>query len=282
MTSNSKKMTSKYFPHLRSRGSRMFVMRDKFGNDAYVCWYMLLEELREKELHVIMTSNKLGTNFLKYFAGEVQVEQEKIEEMINELALLSAIDKEFWQNYRVIYSQEFVDSLAPLYSKNISSLPTRNKILDVINGNYDVQNDPIKLNQTKLNNTKTKSVPLPFLEKEFSDKWEEWIEYKKSEFRFSFKSEKSLVRALNEIVEISKNNYFIAIKIIDKAMKKGWRGLFPLTDQDIRELNGANQSTGASSKKGTPGFNPSDLSRLHEFANQNDEQQRTRANDSGS
>ena len=42
-----------YFPHPVNHGKRMFFIRSKYGNDGYVVWMMLLENLGKSDNHFL-------------------------------------------------------------------------------------------------------------------------------------------------------------------------------------------------------------------------------------
>ena|GEM_PF-1858004 len=105
------------------------------------------------------------------------------------------------------------------------------------------------------NNQSLKSVPgtprkisNPFSES-FLDRWEDWKEYKKTEFKFQYKSEKSEQAALSELHAISKGIESDAILIIQQSMAKGWKGFFPL--KNLSNGNSQQQSTGGARERQT-------------------------------
>jgi len=81
------------------------------------------------------------------------------------------------------------------------------------------------------NNHMTKNdqlkVALPFSEPEFIEKWAEWID-ERSKKKIKSYTERGVVRVLNELKEMSGDDYQIAIKIIEQSLNKGWQGLFGL------------------------------------------------------
>ncbi len=77
--------------------------------------------------------------------------------------------------------------------------------------------------------SKDKEIIYPFDSKEFIKAWDLWKEFKKEQFKFTYKpiGEQS---ALKDISEISQLNEDTAIKIINQSMVKGWKGLFEFKD----------------------------------------------------
>lgn len=60
------------------------------------------------------------------------------------------------------------------------------------------------------------------------DTWLKWIDFKKSQFKFQYKTKESEQIALNELIKLSNDNNSIAEKIINQSIAKGWKGLFEL------------------------------------------------------
>ncbi len=67
----------------------------------------------------------------------------------------------------------------------------------------------------------------PFSE-EFIFTWNIWKQYKKEQFRFTYKGCISEQAALLQLVTLSGNQEKKAIDIINQSISNGWRGLFML------------------------------------------------------
>ena len=75
-----------------------------------------------------------------------------------------------------------------------------------------------------------KEVIYPFTSPEFMEAWNLWKQYKKEQFRFTYKSvitEQAALKALSEVANCDTK----AIQIIHQSISNGWRGLFPLKQQ---------------------------------------------------
>ncbi len=83
------------------------------------------------------------------------------------------------------------------------------------------------LNTNKDFKTKEKQV-LVFLGCEWSELWQQWCEYKQTEFRDKYKSEKSEQVAINLLVEISGGQIEQAKKIVEHSIANRYKGLFKL------------------------------------------------------
>jgi hypothetical protein len=79
----------------------------------------------------------------------------------------------------------------------------------------------------------------PFGDK-FLENWILWKNYKKSEFKFLFKSIESEQAAMNDLVNKSGGNEDTAIKIIHQSLANGWKGLFELKKDENGQSNSKN------------------------------------------
>ncbi len=81
------------------------------------------------------------------------------------------------------------------------------------------------INTNKRLKTKDKSV-LVFISPEWSELWAGWCEYKETEFRDRYKSEKSEQVAIDKLVEISGQDLTKARQIVQQSIANRWKGLF--------------------------------------------------------
>ena len=83
-----------------------------------------------------------------------------------------------------------------------------------------------------------KTIIYPFSSDVFLLKWDSWKKYKKTEKKFSYKSEDSENLALKHLDKLADHNEENAIQIIEQSIANGWSGFFSLP----AELN-KNKST---------------------------------------
>jgi len=74
-------------------------------------------------------------------------------------------------------------------------------------------------------------INLPWNTPEFAEAWSDWIEYKKGEFKFEYKTQLSMKAALKKLKRLSNDNEQKAIEIIEESMANGWKGFFALKDE---------------------------------------------------
>lgn len=116
-----KKETVDYFPHFVNSGKTLYILESTFGNDGYAFWFKLLELLGHSDGHVYDCRNIPSWKFL---LAKTRVDEDKAMDILNMLVELEAIDKELWQN-KLIWSDNFVVNLTPVYSNRKSSLPEK-------------------------------------------------------------------------------------------------------------------------------------------------------------
>lgn len=68
---------------------------------------------------------------------------------------------------------------------------------------------------------------LPWPTDKFKEAWDEWLEYKKREHRFTYKTIKSEQATLNKLYEDVKGSEAEAIATIKRGIAATWEGLFP-------------------------------------------------------
>lgn len=104
--------TVEYFPHIAKQGKTLFILEGQFGNDGYAFWFKLLEVLAGSENHVY---NASGDTDWHYLVAKGKVSSESATEILSLLAQLGNIDRELWENGKIIWCQALVDNLSEVY-----------------------------------------------------------------------------------------------------------------------------------------------------------------------
>lgn len=133
-----------YFPHECVHGRKMHIIESKYGNDGYATWFKLLEQLGKANNHFIHIDDE---SVLMYLASVFRVQEEMLINILKDLAKLGAIDKVLYENYNVIWSQKFVDSVSDAYRKRKTETPQYSAVLDVIKAKIEpirAGNPPIR------------------------------------------------------------------------------------------------------------------------------------------
>lgn len=118
-----RKQTVDYFPHFVSTDSRTkFILEESWGNDGYAFWFKLLELLGRSEGHYYDCSTMANE---KYLTALMRIGSDTINEILATLADIGNIDKELWEERKVIWCQSLVDNLQDVYSKRTVSAPIK-------------------------------------------------------------------------------------------------------------------------------------------------------------
>lgn len=120
------KDTAEWFPHYTDHGKTMFILESRYQNDGYSFWFKLLEILGNSQGHYFRPGEPANMEFLKARTG---LAEEKIQEILDLLATLEAIDPELWA-HGIVWSQNFVEGLKPLYDRRKVPMPERPSFCD--------------------------------------------------------------------------------------------------------------------------------------------------------
>lgn len=118
-----------YFPHDCTHGRKMHIIESKYGNDGYAAWFKLLEQLGKANNHYIDISDEMTLMFL---TSVFKIDEDKTLSILNDLAKLGAIDKVLFDEYKVIFSQKFADSIQDAYRKRKTEMFQYSDILNEI------------------------------------------------------------------------------------------------------------------------------------------------------
>lgn len=75
--------------------------------------------------------------------------------------------------------------------------------------------------------------------KNIRDNWYKWLNYKKDQFSFEYKTESSETVAYKDFIKKSSNNPNLAEKVVNQAIAGGWKGLYELKQNN----NGNSKNT---------------------------------------
>lgn len=117
-----RKQTADYFPHYVTDSRTKFILEDNWGNDGYAFWFKLLELLCKSDGHCYDCSATANHRYLLAFT---RVQDDTADAIMATLVELGKIDKELWEEKRIIWCQTLVDNLASLYSKRTVALPRK-------------------------------------------------------------------------------------------------------------------------------------------------------------
>lgn len=116
--------TVEYFPHSSSasESKTLFIIENRFGVAGYAFWFKLLEMLGKAEGHFLKA---IGPVDWEYIGAKTKMTGEQAREILNMLSDLGAIDEELWKKNGIIWSENFIKGLEPVYAKRAVSLPKK-------------------------------------------------------------------------------------------------------------------------------------------------------------
>ncbi|MBP2665777.1 MAG: hypothetical protein H6Q76_757 [Firmicutes bacterium] len=116
------KNTADYFPHMTTHKKTMFIIEGRWGNDGYALWFKLLECMGNAPGHFYDCRKKDDWEYLYTYA---RISEETALDIINKLSEMGAIDSELWESYHVIWSDNFIEGLRPLYKRRQQMPPSK-------------------------------------------------------------------------------------------------------------------------------------------------------------
>jgi hypothetical protein len=118
------KQTVDYFPHKCHDDQIVFILEQSYQAIGYTFWFKLQSLLGRTEGHKIDLSNGNEPTW-RYLQALTYTDHDKCKEILNCLAELKAIDRELWQDHKIIWCQNFVDDVIDAYSKRTGEIPHR-------------------------------------------------------------------------------------------------------------------------------------------------------------
>lgn len=202
------KNTVEYFPFICDDGKKMFYIEETYGNDGFASFIKILRELAKTEYHYLDLSKPITMMFL---SAKCKVTKQVLSSIINDLVELGKFDKVLWNENKIIWCQDFVDSISDAYVKRKNECITYEGLLLLlvslgIRKPNKLPSKGVKNPQTILEDTKEyktieerkaefKNSLLPFL-KEYDqnmvkDFFEYWSEHGERDKKMRFEKEKS-------------------------------------------------------------------------------------------
>ena len=163
------------------------------------------------------------------------------------LSICSAYDVEIWDKFKIedgIFINERMHNEAVRRQKFSDSRRNNAKSHknDSTSKAYATHMETETENETiTINKTKNRIIILPFESEKFAEYWSMWKEYKKTQFKFTFKTPQSEQAALKDLIKISNGDEYESINIIEQSMAKGWKGFFALKNNKNEQRINQNQ-----------------------------------------
>lgn len=202
------KNTVEYFPFICDDGKKMFYIEETYGNDGFSTFIKILRELAKTEFHYLDLSKPITMMFL---SAKCKVSKEVLESIIKDLVELDKFDNVLWSENKIIWCQDFIDSIQDAYNKRKNECISYEGLLLLLNSlgvrkpsklpTKDPVNTQTILENTKVNKTilerrsEFKNSLRPFLDEYSKDLinnfFEYWSEHGSNDRKMRFEKERS-------------------------------------------------------------------------------------------
>lgn len=118
-----------YFPFYCEEGKKMFYLEEMYGNDGFSTFVKLLRELAKADYHYLDLSNKTTLMFL---SAKCKISKETLEKIIQDLVVLEKFDSYLWRENKIIWCQDFIDSIQDAYKKRNNKCITYSGLLTLL------------------------------------------------------------------------------------------------------------------------------------------------------
>lgn len=106
--------TVDYFPFMCDEGKKMFYIEETYGNDGFATFIKILRELAKTEYHYLDLRKNTTQMFL---SAKCKVSKDVLLSIINDLSELGKFDINLWNESKIIWCQDFIDSIQDAYKK---------------------------------------------------------------------------------------------------------------------------------------------------------------------
>ena len=112
-----------YFPHYTKTKSELALIEHKHNSEGYKAYYRLQELVADADYHRLSLATEDERDM---FDLGMNCKQEVVEDVIRILLDRGRIDREVWENEKVIWLQDFVETLKAVYVNRRKPLPDKN------------------------------------------------------------------------------------------------------------------------------------------------------------
>jgi hypothetical protein len=216
-----------YFPFYCEDGNKMFYLEETYGNDGFAVFVKLLRELAKVDYHYLNLSKPASMMFL---SAKCKVSKEVLEAIINDLVMLEKFDSELWTENKIIWCQDFIDSIQDAYVKRSNNCIDKNGLLSLLvslgirkplKGNRKPSKQPTD-SPVKPQSIVKDSIINKIKEENKRKIFIRWIDYR-IELKKPIKVESTLdllVKKFND------NSVSICEKVINSSIENNYTGLF--------------------------------------------------------
>jgi len=226
------KSNSYYFSHdyNASNDTKILFLRHQLGMEGYGIYWFLIERLAD-------AGGKLPVELIPVLAMQMQSTDVKVKGVITKFDLFTIQSGEFWSE-RLQGHLGLREKLSQSGKNGALNRWKNGEANGGAIGEANAKESKVKENKVKENKIKesklkeSKDIIFPFDSDKFKNYWSLWVEYKKVQHNFTYKSPITIQSSLNDLVKLSKGNEEVAIKIINQSISKSWKGFFELKNEN--------------------------------------------------
>ena len=160
-----------YFPHYTKSTSELDLIEHKHNSEGYKAYYRLQELVADADYHRLSLATQDEKDM---FELGMNCRQEVVDDVIRILLDRGRIDRELWENESVIWMQDFVETLKPVYLNRKKPLPDKN-IVTTSNNSISTGSNTEKRKEKKIKEKRSREKDDSLLsfeeyEKQFPEK----------------------------------------------------------------------------------------------------------------
>jgi uncharacterized protein YdaU (DUF1376 family) len=205
----------------------------QLGMEGYGIYWYLIESLAE-------SGGTLPLQLIPVLAMQMHTTEAKVNAVVNAFSLFDIVEEQFFS----IRLNEHLDKVNQLRlsasARGKLSAEKRKSTKNQLPVQQSVQQSvQLSVEQRKGKERKeNKTIITNSFSEDFLKDWNAWINYKKTNHKFTYKTIESEQIAFNHLYKISGENQNAALEIINISIANGYKGLFELkTNQNAKPTN---------------------------------------------
>jgi len=147
-----------YFPHMTKSCKELDLIVYRHKSEGYMAYYKLLEMLADADYHRLSVKSRDEQDM---FELGMNCNPDVVKDVINILVNADRIDRELWESESVIWIQDFVETLKPVYLNRKKPLPDKN-IVSTSNNSISTGNNTEKRKEKKNKEKKSSKATSSF------------------------------------------------------------------------------------------------------------------------
>lgn len=120
-----------YFPFFCEDGKKMFYIEETYGNDGFATFIKILRELAKTDYHYLDLSKNTT---LMFISAKCKISKELLISIVNDLVDLGKFNEVLWTENKIIWCQDFIDSIQDAYKKRNNKCITFEGLLLLLEG----------------------------------------------------------------------------------------------------------------------------------------------------